>query len=79
MAKKKVAPATLLKGWAAIAKFMGTTPASTQTWANEGLPVRRDGRFTVADPADTQAWMGKQANMPRPPTYSRMRPTLRVR
>jgi hypothetical protein len=66
MAKKKVAPATPLKGWAAIAKFMGTTPASAQTWAKEGLPVRRDGRFTVADPAEMKAWLGKQSNMPGP-------------
>lgn len=65
MAKKKTAP-SVLKGWAAIAKFMGTTPASAQTWAKQGMPVRREGRFTVADPADVEAWLGKQSNMPKP-------------
>jgi phage terminase Nu1 subunit (DNA packaging protein) len=65
MPKKKSAP-TSLKGWAAIAKFMGTTPASAQTWAKQGMPVRREGRFTVADPADVQTWLGKQSHMPGP-------------
>jgi len=42
---------------------MGTTPASAQTWAKQGMPVRHEGRFTVADPADVQAWLGKQSHM----------------
>jgi phage terminase Nu1 subunit (DNA packaging protein) len=66
MAKKKTAPAAALKGWAAIAKFMGTTAASAQTWAKQGMPVRREGRFTVADPAEVQTWLGKQSHMPGP-------------
>ncbi|MFL6313331.1 MAG: hypothetical protein ACJ71W_14615 [Terriglobales bacterium] len=65
MAKKKSAP-TSLKGWAAIAKFMGTTPASAQTWAKQGMPVKRKGRFTGADPAEVQAWLGQQSHMPKP-------------
>jgi phage terminase Nu1 subunit (DNA packaging protein) len=51
MAKKKTASAKVLKGWTAIAKFLGTSPASAQTWAKQGMPVKREGRFTVADPA----------------------------
>jgi hypothetical protein len=69
MPKKKTAPApaqTSLKGWTAIAKFMGTTPASAQTWAKKGMPVKREGRFTVADIAEVQAWLGKQSHMPGP-------------
>lgn len=65
MAKKKTAPISL-KGWAAIAKFMGTTPASAQTWAKQGMPVKREGRFTVADPTEVQAWLGKQSHMAGP-------------
>ena len=65
MAKKKTTPMTL-KGWTAIAKFMGTTPASAQTWAKHGMPVQREGRFTVADPAAVQAWLGQQSHMPKP-------------
>jgi hypothetical protein len=66
MSKKKTAPPTSLKGWAAIAKFMGTTPASAQTWAKQGMPVKREGRFTVADSAEVQAWLGQQSHMPKP-------------
>jgi len=65
MAKKKTAPAVALKGWAAIARFMGTTPASAQTWAKQGMPVKREGRFTVADPAEVQVWLGQQSHMPK--------------
>ena len=66
MPKKKPTPAQMLKGWAAIAKFMGTTAASAQTWAKEGMPVRREGRFTVANPAEIEAWLGEQSHMPKP-------------
>jgi hypothetical protein len=66
MAKKKPAPVTVLKGWTAIAKFMGTTPASAQTWARQGMPVQREGRFTIADPVEVQAWLGQQSHMPKP-------------
>lgn len=66
MAKKKTTPPAVLKGWTAIAKFMGTTPASAQTWAKQGMPVKRGGRFTIADPAEVQAWLGQQSHMPRP-------------
>ena len=65
MPKKKSAPTTL-KGWTAIAKFLGTSPASAQTWAKQGMPVKRDGRFTVADPAEVQKWLGQQTHMPKP-------------
>ena len=65
MAKKKSpAQPTKLKGWKEIAKFLGTSPASAQTWVEKGMPVQREGRFTVADPAEVQAWLGRQSHMP---------------
>ena len=66
MAKHKTVPAAALKGWTAIAKFLGTSPSSAQTWAKQGMPVKREGRFTVADPKDVQAWLGEQSHMPKP-------------
>lgn len=67
MAKKKTPPApTSLKGWAAIARFLGTSASSAQTWAKQGMPVKREGRFTIADPAEVQAWLGQQSHMPKP-------------
>jgi hypothetical protein len=66
MAKKKAAQAPVLKGWTAIAKFLGTSPSSAQGWAKQGMPVKHEGRFTVADPAEVQAWLGQQSHMPKP-------------
>jgi len=59
-------PFKVLKGWTAIAKFLGTNPASAQDWVKQGMPVKREGRFTIADPAEVQAWLGRQSNMPKP-------------
>ncbi|HZU31935.1 MAG TPA: hypothetical protein VFB79_12525 [Candidatus Angelobacter sp.] len=66
MAKKKTTEPSVLKGWAAIAKFLGLTPASAQRWAKEGMPVKREGRFTTADPAELQAWLGRESHMAKP-------------
>lgn len=42
------------------------TPASAQRWAKEGMPVKRDGRFVVADPAELEAWIGRESHMAKP-------------
>src|SRR6267154_1253010 len=47
-------PFKVLKGWTAIAKFLGTNPASAQDWVKQGMPVKREGRFTIADSAEVQ-------------------------
>jgi hypothetical protein len=39
---------------------------SAQTWAKQGMPVKREGRFTIADPDEVQAWLGHQSHMPGP-------------
>jgi len=66
MAKKETSSVALLKGWTAIARFLGTSPASAQTWAKQGMPVKREGRFAVANPEEVQAWLGRQSHMPKP-------------
>ncbi|HLW52949.1 MAG TPA: hypothetical protein VKW06_08900 [Candidatus Angelobacter sp.] len=30
------------------------------------MPVRREGRFTVADPDELRAWLGRESHMPAP-------------
>jgi len=30
------------------------------------MPVKREGRFTLADPDELRAWIGREAGMPRP-------------
>jgi phage terminase Nu1 subunit (DNA packaging protein) len=55
-----------LKGWTAIAQHLGLTPATAQRWAREGMPVRREGRFTVADPAELESWLGRESHTEEP-------------
>jgi hypothetical protein len=57
---------TDLKGWSAIAAFLRITAGTAQRWAKDGMPVRREGRFTVADPKELTAWLGREAHMPGP-------------
>jgi hypothetical protein len=65
--KKKSPPASgSLKGWTAIAHFLGIPVATAHRWASEGMPVRREGRFTVADRDEVSAWLGRESHMPKP-------------
>jgi len=65
---KKPLPTTegTLKGWTAIARFLGIPVATAHRWASEGMPVRREGRFTVADRESVSAWLGRESHMPKP-------------
>jgi hypothetical protein len=55
-----------LKGWAAIARYLGIPVATAHRWASEGMPVRREGRFTVGDREAVSAWVGRESHMPKP-------------
>jgi len=55
-----------LKGWRAIARYLGIPVATAHRWASEGMPVRREGRFTVADRDEVSAWLGRESHMPKP-------------
>jgi hypothetical protein len=64
--KESVAADSPLKGWTAIARYLGIPVATAHRWANEGMPVRREGRFTVADRESVSAWLGRESHMPKP-------------
>ena len=66
--KKKSPPIaeSTLKGWTAIARYLGIPVATAHRWASEGMPVRREGRFTVADREEVTAWLGRESHMPKP-------------
>jgi hypothetical protein len=55
-----------LKGWTDIARYLGIPIATAHRWASEGMPVRREGRFTVADREAISAWLGSESHMPKP-------------
>src|SRR5436190_21271957 len=64
-AKRHDVPETL-KGWKAIGDYLGIGAATAQRWAKDGMPVRREGRYTVADPAEISQWLGKESHMSGP-------------
>ncbi len=64
--KESVVSEGALKGWAAIARYLGIPVATAHRWASEGMPVRREGRFTPADREAVSAWLGRESHMPKP-------------
>jgi hypothetical protein len=64
--KMRVAAEGPLKGWTAISHYLGIPVATAHRWVNEGMPVRREGRFTVADRDAVSTWLGRESHMPKP-------------
>jgi hypothetical protein len=56
----------MLKGWKAIAGYLGIPAATAQRWARDGMPVRKEGRFAVAEPNQLREWLGRESHMPAP-------------
>jgi hypothetical protein len=46
-----------LRGWPAIAQFLGMPHSTVHRWAKEGMPVRREGRNVVASPEELNRWL----------------------
>ena len=46
-----------LRGWPAIAQFLGLPNSTVHRWAKEGMPVRREGRNVVANPEELNRWL----------------------
>jgi hypothetical protein len=57
---------TLLQGWKQIAKFLGQPMNVAQRWSRSGMPVRREGRFTVAAPDELSQWLGRESGAAQP-------------
>jgi hypothetical protein len=54
-----------LKGWQAIAEFLGQQVAVAQRWARESaMPVSRQGRYTVASPEELNRWLARESGEP---------------
>ena len=64
--KRKVQTAAkFLKGWKEIAAHLGQPVGTVQNWAKKsGMPIRREGRYTVVDREALSEWLGSQAHMP---------------
>lgn len=64
--RKPASSEETLKGWTAIARYLGIPVGTAHRWSEEGMPVRREGRFTVADREAISAWLGRESHMPKP-------------
>jgi hypothetical protein len=60
---KKTTP-EVLKGWKQIADFLGEPSSVVQRWANEGMPVRKEGRFVSTSVDELNAWLGRESGKP---------------
>jgi hypothetical protein len=65
-AAKPQEPPEILKGWKAIGAYLGIGAAAAQRWAKKGMPVRREGRYTVADTSEIRHWLAQEAHMAAP-------------
>jgi hypothetical protein len=65
-AKSNSADDGKLRGWKAIADFLALPVNIAQRWAKGGMPVHREGRFTVADAEELRHWLGRESKMPEP-------------
>src|ERR1043165_9257523 len=69
MAKKSTGSSknsSRLKGWTAIAEFLGQTASVAQRWHHEGMPVTVERRFVYAEPEELTRWVGTEAGRVKP-------------
>ena len=55
-----------LKGWPAIASYLGQSPAVAQRWHAEGMPVTKEGRSVYANPEQLTKWVGTESGKVKP-------------
>ena len=46
-----------LRGWPAIAHFLGMPNSTVHRWAKEGMPLHREGRNVVGNPDELNRWL----------------------
>lgn len=54
----------VLKGWQQIASFLGQPTTVAQRWAQDGMPVRRQGRYVTTTSGELNAWLGRESGKP---------------
>ena len=59
--KKPEVNADVLKGWQQIATFLGQPVSVAQRWANEGMPVKKQGRYIESSRDVLNHWLGRES------------------
>jgi hypothetical protein len=50
-----------LRGWQAIASFLGQSVSVAQRWARNGMPIIREGRSVTAAAGELTSWLGRES------------------
>jgi hypothetical protein len=53
-----------LKGWKAIAEYLGEPVAVVKRWRSEGMPITEQGRYVTSSPQQLNAWLGRESGKP---------------
>jgi hypothetical protein len=56
----------ILRGWKAIAEFLGQPVTVVQRWADEGMPVTHLGRYVEASERGLSEWLGRESGSTEP-------------
>lgn len=59
--RKPEAEPDVLKGWQQIAAFLGQPVSVAQRWANDGMPVRKQGRYIESSRGELNRWLGRES------------------
>jgi|SRR5579864_441601 len=59
--KNPEADPDVLKGWQQIAGFLGQPVSVAQRWANEDMPVRKQGRYVESSRQELNRWLGRES------------------
>jgi hypothetical protein len=59
--RKPEAESDLLKGWQAIAAFLGQPVSVTQRWSTEDMPLRKQGRYVESSRRELNRWLGRES------------------
>jgi hypothetical protein len=59
--KKPESNPDVLKGWQQIAAFLGQPVSVAQRWANDGMPVRKQGRYVETTREELNRWLGRES------------------
>jgi hypothetical protein len=60
-ARKAEAGPDVVKGWKQIAAFLGQPVSVAQRWANEGMPVKKQGRYVESSRKELNGWLGRES------------------
>jgi hypothetical protein len=64
--KKKDRSNVWLRGWPAIAAYLGQAVSTAQRWGKSGMPVERVGRVMTANPESLNRWLAAQPHSKQP-------------